>query len=226
MASFSRRPSRPWTIDECALFAARKEFELLKLLSTDKKALAVARRLGLHAVQPQPPPAKATAGKPAATSTRTPTADAPSAGPSKTNSRRKRSAARSARRHALRRDRMLKGCMTAICFVVKLRRHVAATRERACRDEPSDESDVGEGFFPTTAKALRQMATTSLEMLHFQKGQLKRAGRPSSPSTSSESSSTSSSKPEGAYAGNCPSVQRRRRGEAAEQDYPPYSGRM
>ena len=48
MASFSRRPSRLWTIDECALFAARKEFELLKLLSTDKKAMAGARRLGLN----------------------------------------------------------------------------------------------------------------------------------------------------------------------------------
>ena len=56
MASFSRRPSRPWTIDECALFAARKEFELLKLLSTDKKAMAAARRLGHHAVLPQPLP--------------------------------------------------------------------------------------------------------------------------------------------------------------------------
>ena len=59
MASFSRRPSRLWTIDVCALFAARKEFELLKLLSTDKKAMAAARRLGLHAVLPQPLPAKA-----------------------------------------------------------------------------------------------------------------------------------------------------------------------
>ena len=49
MASFSRRPSRLWTIDECALFEARKEFELLKLLSIDKKAMAAARRLGLHA---------------------------------------------------------------------------------------------------------------------------------------------------------------------------------
>ena len=103
MASFSRRPSRPWTIDECALFAARKEFELLKLLSTDKKAMAAARRLGLHAVQPQPLPAKATAGKPAAASTRKP-ADAQSAIPSKTNSRNKRSAERSAKHHAAMRE--------------------------------------------------------------------------------------------------------------------------
>ena len=38
MASFAgRRPSRSWTVEECAVFAARKEFELLKLLATDKQ---------------------------------------------------------------------------------------------------------------------------------------------------------------------------------------------
>ena len=35
MASFAVRPSRPWSVEESAMFAARKEFELLKLLSTD-----------------------------------------------------------------------------------------------------------------------------------------------------------------------------------------------
>ena len=54
MASFAgRRPSRSWTVEECAVFAARKEFELLKLLSTDKKALATARRLGFFVGQTQ-----------------------------------------------------------------------------------------------------------------------------------------------------------------------------
>ena len=41
MASFMRSaapPRREWSLEEAALFAARKEFELLKLLSTDKKA--------------------------------------------------------------------------------------------------------------------------------------------------------------------------------------------
>ena len=51
MASFARSALPPrrreWTVEEHALFAARKEFELLRLLSTDKKALATARRLGL-----------------------------------------------------------------------------------------------------------------------------------------------------------------------------------
>jgi len=41
MASFLRSsspPRREWSVADAALFAARKEFELLKLLSTDKKA--------------------------------------------------------------------------------------------------------------------------------------------------------------------------------------------
>ena len=49
MASFARSPAprAGWTIAEAALFAARKEYELLRLLSADKKAMATARRLGL-----------------------------------------------------------------------------------------------------------------------------------------------------------------------------------
>ena len=68
MASFLRAARPPprraeWSVDDCALFAARKEFELLKLLSTNKKALATARRLGLFHIQPQPhPPAAAEGG--------------------------------------------------------------------------------------------------------------------------------------------------------------------
>ena len=56
MASFARLalPQCVWTIEEHALFAARKEFELLKLLSTDKKALATARRLGFTTSAWQP----------------------------------------------------------------------------------------------------------------------------------------------------------------------------
>ena len=57
MASFLRAARLPprraeWSVEECALYAARKEFELLKLLSTDKKAFATARRMGLF-TQPQ-----------------------------------------------------------------------------------------------------------------------------------------------------------------------------
>ena len=74
MASFARLalPQRVWTIEEYALFAARKEFELLKLLSTDRKALATARRLGYNTSAWQPHPHNAvasTAADPAALST-------------------------------------------------------------------------------------------------------------------------------------------------------------
>ena len=38
---------RAWTVEESAVFAARRDFELLVLLSSHKKAFATARRLGL-----------------------------------------------------------------------------------------------------------------------------------------------------------------------------------
>ena len=69
MASFLHRPQRhaDWSVEDCALYAARKEFELLKLLSTDKRALATARRLGLfqaagHPHAPSPSPTAAALG--------------------------------------------------------------------------------------------------------------------------------------------------------------------
>ena len=202
MASFSRRPSRPWTIDECALFAARKEFELLKLLATDKKAMAAARRLGLHAVQPQPLPAKATAGKPAVTPTRTSTADAPSTAPSKQNSRRKRSAARSARHHTLR-QQQLNRCIMAMLFVARLRRRVrkraSLLQDLADLDELGDGSEPDSDSTPMEGLLTQHQATTS-----------KRVDRPpSSLSSSSAASSRSSSSdtPVGFYEGNCPTLQ-------------------
>ena len=55
MASFARRrtPAAAWSVDDASTFAAQKEFKLLQLLSTDKKAFATARRLGLYSTQPQ-----------------------------------------------------------------------------------------------------------------------------------------------------------------------------
>ena len=57
MASFAARrsPRAAWSVEESARFAALKEFELLRLLSTDRKAFATARRLGLSFSQPQSP---------------------------------------------------------------------------------------------------------------------------------------------------------------------------
>ena len=56
MPSFARRrpPTAAWSVDDASTFAAQKEFKLLQLLSTDKKALSTARRLGLFSKQPQP----------------------------------------------------------------------------------------------------------------------------------------------------------------------------
>ena len=101
MASFAaRRPPRAaWGVEECARFAALKEFELLRLLSTDRKALATARRLGLFASHSQPHPPAAAVGGAAATAPSA-AADESSAAPKVPNARQKRSAARSARHHA------------------------------------------------------------------------------------------------------------------------------
>ena len=56
MASFAgrRRAAPAWSIDDASTFAALKEFKLLQFLSTDKKALTTARRLGLNFSQSQP----------------------------------------------------------------------------------------------------------------------------------------------------------------------------
>ena len=199
MASPRRSRARPeWSVDDASTFAAETKYKLLVLLSTNKKAEATARRLGVFAAQPQPLPAKATAGKTAAKPTRTPAADAPPAAPSTKKSQRKRSAARSARHHASRRHQ-LNRCMVAMLFVVRLRRRIRVTRGQAGVIDTCEESDVGEGFFPTTAMALR--ATS------------KRMSRPSSPSSSSDGdASSTSSKPEGSYAGTFTLVKHKRRG--------------
>ena len=69
MASFAARPSRPWSVEEAAVFAARKEFELLKLLATDRKALATARRLGaFRSYTHSQPPTAAVSGSGASAS--------------------------------------------------------------------------------------------------------------------------------------------------------------
>ena len=86
MASFCRPRSSSravWSIEESALFSARKEFELLRLLATDKKAMAAARRLGcmaegwLKQAHPQPQstrPRRPPQTAPATRATRSPSA--------------------------------------------------------------------------------------------------------------------------------------------------------
>ena len=54
MASYRRAARREWSVEESAIFAARRDFELLKLLAAepDKKVLATARRLKAFKSQP------------------------------------------------------------------------------------------------------------------------------------------------------------------------------
>jgi hypothetical protein len=133
MASFARSALPPrrreWTVEEHALFAARKEFELLRLLSTDKKALAAARRLGLSTIAGHPqshpqPPAAARAARP-------PQQQQQVSVEPRRNARRRRSAERSARRHACMRLRATRSRTIAIVwlFVFKLRRRVRLRRD-------------------------------------------------------------------------------------------------
>ena len=129
MASFAgrRRAAPTWSIDDASTFAALKEFKLLQLLSTDKKAFTTARRLGLSFSHSQSQPcssASAAAGPAAAPAP--PTADAApvSAAP---NARRRRSSARSARHHALRRAQLCTRSMLSLLFIVRLRRILMGT---------------------------------------------------------------------------------------------------
>ena len=44
----ARPAGREWTVEEAAVYAARRDYELLKLLADDKKALRTARILGMQ----------------------------------------------------------------------------------------------------------------------------------------------------------------------------------
>jgi hypothetical protein len=124
MASFAARrsPRAAWSVEESARFAALKEFALLRLLSTDRKAFATARRLGLSFSQLQSqPPSRSTAGGGATAAPSKPAAAAAPAS-AEPNASRRRSAARSAQHHAARRAKMCTRSMLSLLFIVRLRR--------------------------------------------------------------------------------------------------------
>ena len=139
MASFvgRRRAAPAWSIDDASTFAALKEFKLLQLLSTDKKALTTARRLGLSFSQSQSrsPSSASAAGSGTTSGVRPPGAAAVPATVGQ-NARQRRSAARSARRHAARRAQLCSRTMLAILFMVRTaaapprRRHARVARLR------------------------------------------------------------------------------------------------
>lgn len=132
MASFASRPQRAaWSVEECALFAARKEFELLRLLSTDRKALATARRLGFSFSVKQPQPQfSASAGGGGASASRSSNADAASmpVGPS---SKKKKSAAHEARGATLASRRARQTKVEPLCHRCALHGEAAAACSRA-----------------------------------------------------------------------------------------------
>ena len=147
MASFAgrQRAVPAWSVDDASTFAAQKEFKLLQLLSTDKKALATARRLGFFQQQPQPPGKASAAQAGSAASCPPGVGAAPaSAGP---NARKRKSAARSARRHASRRARnRWNRCLTAVLCMVRLRQCVRGRvlqQDLADINTLSDESGAG-----------------------------------------------------------------------------------
>ena len=131
MASFARRrtPAAAWSVDDASTFAAQKEFKLLQLLSTDKKAFATARRLGLYSTQPQlQQTARSSAAATATSARRRP--DAASGRPVGPNSRQKRSAERSARHHAQLQVQFYRTAI-AVLYICRLRRMCRARRLQA-----------------------------------------------------------------------------------------------
>ena len=125
---------RAWTVEESAVFAARRDFELLVLLSSHKKALMTARRLGFgRAAHPH-----AAAGKP---QHHQPCERGGAGGPAtasgeetvRTTARQRRSARRSALRHQRRRrEHLLRTrCLLPALYLTRLRRAAAARRLQA-----------------------------------------------------------------------------------------------
>ena len=136
-----QRSLRPeWTVEDCALYAARREFELLKLLSKDKKALATARRIGImfSAGQPHSHPQ----GAAAAATRRAPSSQQPVCAVPRANARQRRSAERSARRHG-ERQRVIRSRILALLFVIRLRRRVRLRRDLRDLETLNTETDSG-----------------------------------------------------------------------------------
>ena len=127
MASFTaRRPPRvACNVEGCARFAALKEFELLRLLSSDKKAFATARRLGFGWGAPCPHSTPHAAGDPQHLHSRGNgtggSATTPDEGAVRTTARQRRSARRSALRHRRRqREHLLRTrCLLPALFLTR-----------------------------------------------------------------------------------------------------------
>ena len=156
MASFTRRrsPAAAWSVDDASTFAAQKEFKLLQLLSTDKKAFTTARRLGLFSTQPQSQQtARSGAAAKVASVRRTP--GAASGRTAEPNSRQRRSALRSARRHAQLQVQVYRTAI-AILYICRLRRRCRLRRDLADLESlensaHDNNSGFQVGFVPTSS---------------------------------------------------------------------------
>ena len=227
MASFARRrpPAAAWSVDDASTFAALKEFKLLQLLSTDAKAFTTARRLGIFSSKQQQPQKTARSGATDAATSARRTSDVASGHSAAPNSRRKRSAARSARHHAQIQVQLYRTAIAVIYFC-RLRRKCRAQRLHAhladleSLEAQSVRSDPGDAPLCFSSAPLAKSVS-------------KRAYRPPSSASSSVSLSDSSSSaalPAGFYLGqhppllNQPSGQRRQRHKATP--VLPYAGRM
>ena len=225
MASFARRrsPAAAWSVDDASTFAAQKEFKLLQLLSTDKKAFAAARRLGLFSQKPQPQQAQTARS----TASRTKPRVQPAAGTTapRLNARKRRSAARSAQHHAQLQLQVYRTCI-AVLYLCRLRRRCRARRLHAHLAD----LELLEGS--STSGDSGDPPSSHLCALS-EKPSSKRAYRSSSSASSSAAAPDSSSRaslPGGFYHARCPPVllqpggTRRQRHKATPA--PPYANRV
>ena len=191
----------------------------------DAKAFTTARRLGIFSSKQQQPQKTARSGATDAATSARRTSDVASGHSAAPNSRRKRSAARSARHHAQIQVQLYRTAIAVIYFC-RLRRKCRAQRLHAhladleSLEAQSVRSDPGDAPLCFSSAPL----ATSVS---------KRAYRPPSSASSSVSLSDSSSSaalPAGFYLGqhppllNQPSGQRRQRHKATP--VLPYAGRM
>ena len=214
---------RRWSVDDASIFAAQKEFKLLQLLSTDKKAFTTARRLGLFSTQPQSQQtARSGAAAKVASVRRTP--GAASGRTAEPNSRQRRSALRSARRHAQLQVQVYRTAI-AILYICRLRRRCRLRRDLADLESLENSAhDNNSGFqvgFVPTSSGLMEASRS------------RRRDRPPSSASSSAASSTSSSGsalPGGFYQAQCPPALLQTGGQRKQPrtvvPTPPYAGRM
>ena len=164
MASYRRAARREWSVEESAIFAARRDFELLKLLAAepDKKVLATARRLKAFKSQPLQQQTLAPAGsvRPATQpSCAAQEQDGAATGVAPANAQKRRSAVRSARRHAAKRSALCRSSMLALLFVLRLRR--AAQRRRMEHVSPTQVDVVVTTASPKRARTEEESGPSS-----------------------------------------------------------------